>query len=94
MGHQGSSTEYYLHPTSYDVWRRSGAKAPRGVVVFIYGGSWQSGRRADYRFAAEALTFVKQYDSFGMKANIPLYGALDNFATVSVQISYGSLRGN
>ena len=25
-------------------------------------------------FAAEALTFVKQYDSFGMKANIPLYG--------------------
>jgi hypothetical protein len=26
MGKQGSSTEYYLHPTSYDVWRRSGAK--------------------------------------------------------------------
>ena len=26
MGRQGSSTEYYLHPTSYDVWRRSGAK--------------------------------------------------------------------
>ena len=25
-------------------------------------------------FAAEALSFVKQYDSFGMKANIPLYG--------------------
>jgi branched-chain amino acid transport system substrate-binding protein len=25
-------------------------------------------------FAAEALTFVKQYDSFGMKATIPLYG--------------------
>ena len=22
MGKQGSSTEYYLHPTSYDVWRR------------------------------------------------------------------------
>ena len=27
-------------------------------------------------FAAEALTFVKQYDSFGMKANIPLFGSL------------------
>jgi branched-chain amino acid transport system substrate-binding protein len=25
-------------------------------------------------FAAEALTFVKQYDSFGMKQSIPLYG--------------------
>ena len=24
MGRQGSSTEYYLHPTSYGVWRRSG----------------------------------------------------------------------
>jgi branched-chain amino acid transport system substrate-binding protein len=27
-------------------------------------------------FAAEALLFVKQYDSFGMKANIPLYGPI------------------
>ena len=27
-------------------------------------------------FAAEALTFVKQYDSFGMKANIPLFGPI------------------
>jgi hypothetical protein len=25
MGHQGASTDYYLHPTAYDVWRRSGA---------------------------------------------------------------------
>jgi branched-chain amino acid transport system substrate-binding protein len=27
-------------------------------------------------FAAEALTFVKQYDSFGMKASFPLYGPI------------------
>src|SRR5262245_1035754 len=27
-------------------------------------------------FAAEALQFVKQYDSFGMKASIPLYGPI------------------
>jgi len=26
------------------------------VVVFFYGGSWQSGRRQDYAFIAEALT--------------------------------------
>jgi hypothetical protein len=26
LGQQGSSTDYYLHPTAYDVWRRGGAK--------------------------------------------------------------------
>jgi acetyl esterase/lipase len=26
------------------------------VVVFFYGGTWQSGRRLDYRFVAQALT--------------------------------------
>jgi len=31
-----------------------GAKAP--VVVFLYGGSWREGSKADYRFVAEALT--------------------------------------
>lgn len=30
--------------------------AGRPVVVFFYGGSWQSGRRAYYRFIGEALT--------------------------------------
>ena len=30
------------------------AKAP--VVVFIYGGSWREGSKADYRFVADALT--------------------------------------
>jgi acetyl esterase/lipase len=32
----------------------AGAKAP--VVVFIYGGSWREGQKADYRFVADALT--------------------------------------
>jgi len=33
------------------------AAPPRGwpVVVFFYGGSWNSGERADYRFVGEAL---------------------------------------
>lgn len=30
------------------------AKAP--VVVFVYGGSWREGSKADYRFVADALT--------------------------------------
>lgn len=28
----------------------------RPVVVFFYGGSWQNGRRQDYRFVGQALT--------------------------------------
>ena len=31
-----------------------GARAP--VVVFLYGGSWREGDKADYRFVADALT--------------------------------------
>lgn len=31
------------------------AAGPRAVVVFFYGGSWQSGARGDYRFVGEAL---------------------------------------
>ncbi|SAL10216.1 alpha/beta hydrolase [Caballeronia udeis] len=30
--------------------------APRPVVVFFYGGSWQNGDRANYLFVAQALT--------------------------------------
>jgi branched-chain amino acid transport system substrate-binding protein len=37
------------------------AAAPDGVFVFYAGG--------------EAISFVKQYDSFGLKAEIPLYGS-------------------
>ncbi len=32
------------------------AAQPAPVVVFFYGGRWQSGERAGYRFMAEALT--------------------------------------
>lgn len=38
-----------------DVWRPAEAAANLPVVVFFYGGSWQSGRRADYRFVAADL---------------------------------------
>ena len=41
-----------------DVYRpvtlKPGAKAP--VVVFVYGGSWREGNKAEYRFVAAALT--------------------------------------
>jgi acetyl esterase/lipase len=34
---------------------RSKAARPRPVIVFFYGGSWSSGRRQGYAFAARAL---------------------------------------
>jgi len=49
-----------------DVYRTGGPK-PAPVVVFFYGGSWQSGRRQDYRFVGAALA------SHGIVAVIPDY---------------------
>ncbi|HEX8448378.1 MAG TPA: alpha/beta hydrolase, partial [Allosphingosinicella sp.] len=34
---------------------RTPAGGPRAVILFIYGGSWNSGRRQGYAFAARAL---------------------------------------
>jgi acetyl esterase/lipase len=38
-----------------DVWRRSGTQRPAPVLVWFYGGSWNSGARGDYGFAARAF---------------------------------------
>ncbi|HZK82849.1 MAG TPA: alpha/beta hydrolase, partial [Humisphaera sp.] len=40
---------------SLDVYRPRGAAANGRVVVFFYGGEWSAGKKADYRFAADAL---------------------------------------
>lgn len=40
---------------------------PRPVVVFFYGGTWQSGERGDYRFVGQALA------SRGFVAVVPDY---------------------
>jgi acetyl esterase/lipase len=50
-----------------DVYRPRGAAAGARVVVFFYGGTWQAGAKADYRFAAEGLT------SQGFVAVVPDY---------------------
>ncbi len=39
-----------------DVYVPKQRSGPLPVVVFFYGGSWRQGERADYLFAAEALT--------------------------------------
>jgi len=38
-----------------DVYTPTGQGSPLPVVVFFYGGSWEWGNRADYRFAGQAL---------------------------------------
>ena len=38
-----------------DLYRPGERATPAPVLVFFYGGSWRSGERADYRFAAAAL---------------------------------------
>ena len=38
-----------------DVYRPTAATTPAPVVVFIYGGSWDSGSRKDYTFVGTAL---------------------------------------
>lgn len=38
-----------------DVWRPAAGAANLPIVMFFYGGSWQTGRRADYRFVAADL---------------------------------------
>ena len=51
-----------------DVWApRSRGAAPRPVVVFFYGGAWNSGSRDDYAFAGRA------YAAKGFVAVVPDY---------------------
>ena len=38
-----------------DVYPGAGPKGPKPVIVFVYGGSWDSGRRQDYRWVGRAL---------------------------------------
>ena len=60
----GSDVEYGSHPRQkLDIYlpknpKTSDAKksdALKKVIIFYYGGNWDSGERADYKFAAEAL---------------------------------------
>lgn len=50
-----------------DVYRERSAMQAQPVIVFLYGGSWQTGSKSDYEFVAAALarrgyvTFVPDY---------------------------------
>jgi acetyl esterase/lipase len=48
---------YGAHPRQQlDVYAPRTTHVPAPVVVYFYGGAWQRGNRADYKFVAEALT--------------------------------------
>jgi acetyl esterase/lipase len=56
--HRTSDVAYGDHPRQrLDVYVPAGATAdkPASVVVFFYGGYWQYGSKADYRFVGQAL---------------------------------------
>jgi acetyl esterase/lipase len=47
---------YGAHPRQRcDVYLPAATRTGAPMVVFFYGGSWQNGRREDYRFVGEAL---------------------------------------
>lgn len=50
-----------------DVYQPHGAPIPAPVVIFFYGGRWQTGSKSDYRFVGEALA------SKGFVAVLPDY---------------------
>ncbi len=50
-----------------DVYRPTIAAGPADVVIFFYGGDWQTGQKGDYRFVAQSLA------SRGFVAVIPNY---------------------
>lgn len=65
-----AAVAYGPHPRqALDVYVPDPARFPgaRPVVVFFYGGTWQSGERGDYRFVGEALA------SRGLVAVVPDY---------------------
>ena len=51
-----SGVAYGPHPRQMlDVYKPTSQSGPRPVVVVLYGGSWNSGRRQDYAFLGRAL---------------------------------------
>ena len=66
--HMTADVAYGTDPRQkLDVYTPLNAKGPAPVVVFFYGGNWNSGERSEYRFVGEALA------SRGMVAVLPDY---------------------
>lgn len=66
-----------------DVYRARESTGARPVVVFFYGGSWDSGERANYLFVAEALAsrgFVAVVPDYRVYPEVTFPGFLEDAA--------------
>src|SRR4051794_16714935 len=66
-----------------DVYLPAVPDASRAVVVFFYGGNWNSGDRADYRFVGEALSsrgFVTVLPDYRLYPDVRFPDFLDDCA--------------
>ncbi len=66
-----------------DVYLPLEAVQNRPVVVFFYGGSWQSGRRQDYRFVGQALSargFITVIPDYRLYPEVKFPGFLEDGA--------------
>jgi acetyl esterase/lipase len=82
-----------------DVYTPLGEPRDLPVVVFFYGGSWQSGRRQDYGFVAQALTargFVAVVPDYRIypEVKFPAFLADGAAAFAWVRNNIGSFGGN
>lgn len=50
------------------------------MVVFLYGGAWNRGERADYRFVGEALAAALR--SAGVPVQVVLYARVDHMSLI------------
>ncbi|NOZ09978.1 MAG: alpha/beta hydrolase [Gammaproteobacteria bacterium] len=65
---QTADKNYGPHPRqNLDIYTPKNLPASADVIIFFYGGRWQSGDKRDYRFVAEAFT------SKGLVTVIPNY---------------------
>lgn len=75
---------YGSHPRQQlDVYRLREGAPGRPVVVFFYGGSWDSGERASYLFVAEALAsrgFVAIVPDYRVYPDVTFPGFLEDAA--------------
>lgn len=88
------------HPRQkLDVYVPRELREPAPVVVFFYGGAWQRGRRADYKFVAEALTskgFVTVIPDYRLYPEVRFPAFLDDggAAVAWVQKEIGRFGGD
>lgn len=66
-----------------DVYAPSSAQGPMPVIVFLYGGSWNSGRKEDYAFAGAAFAsrgFVTVVPDYRLVPDVRFPGFIEDCA--------------